>query len=149
MRPYRDLEMILEVEAAGGQCVSDSLGVINKFRDHYEDLYISKSVHNDPDITDCLEHITMTRLTNDDRERLMSSLKPTEIRKVIQEMAAGKAPGMDGLPVTVYKRYQEILIPQLQTLFQGIAAYAIMPPTMREALMVTLLKPSNTLRHCF
>lgn len=63
-------------------------------------------------------------------------------------MRDGSAPGQDSLTVTFYKAFGDILLPHLSTPFQEMCENGIMPPTMREALIVTLLKPGKDPHKC-
>ncbi|KAJ1156488.1 hypothetical protein NDU88_009207 [Pleurodeles waltl] len=58
-------------------------------------------------------------------------------------MLSGKAPGLDRLSMAFYKAYQIRLVQDLVILFEEIARDGQMPPTMCEALLVTLLKPAR------
>ncbi|KAJ1158482.1 hypothetical protein NDU88_011170 [Pleurodeles waltl] len=78
----------------------------------------------------------------------MGQLQPEEVKLTLACMLTGKAPGTDGLTVAFYKVYQDILIPHLVTLFEEMATDGSMPLSMREALLVVLLKPGKPVDHC-
>lgn len=55
----------------------------------------------------------------------------------------GKSPRADGLPAEVYKRYAEILLPCLKSVFVDALEQGCLPPSMNEAVVILLLKPGK------
>lgn len=60
-------------------------------------------------------------------------------------MANNKSPGTDGLPTELYKRYGESLLPTLLTTLNVAVCSGALLSSMREAIIVVLLKPSKDL----
>ncbi|XP_040292346.1 zinc finger protein 420-like [Bufo bufo] len=58
-------------------------------------------------------------------------------------MARDKAPGVDGLPMEVYKVFQGILLPELLKVFEFSLDAGSLPPSMQEALIVVIPKPGK------
>ena len=63
-------------------------------------------------------------------------------------MQTGRAPGSDGLPADFYKLYRDILAPVLLDLYEESREKGSLPPTLREALVVSLLKPDKPPAEC-
>lgn len=66
-----------------------------------------------------------------------------DIKRVIGGMRADKAPGPDGLTAQFYKTYMDLLATQLLAVYQDALETGILPETMREAIIITLLKPDK------
>lgn len=71
-----------------------------------------------------------------------------EIRKAIMQMQFGKAPGLDGLPAEFFKTYIDLLAPILKEIYEESLEAGTLPPSMREALITSLLKPGKSPEHC-
>ncbi|KAJ1138508.1 hypothetical protein NDU88_004891 [Pleurodeles waltl] len=113
--------MILEVLNKQGDTVQDTVAVLESFRQYCNDLYKAQTIRDEGSMEDYLAHKAMKWLTNEHRERLMAPLQPGKICVALQEMPSAKAPGTDGLTVAFYRAYQDLLIPQLVTLFEEVA----------------------------
>ncbi|KAJ1160559.1 hypothetical protein NDU88_001055 [Pleurodeles waltl] len=72
----------------------------------------------------------------------MAPLRPSEIVAELKDMQGGKAMGMGGLTVVFYKTYQDNLVHHLVSFFEKMVKDGCLPPMMREALLVTLIKPA-------
>lgn len=55
-------------------------------------------------------------------QSLEASIRKEGVRKAIQSMQSGKAPGLDGFPVEYYKLYIDILAPGLTEVYSESAA---------------------------
>lgn len=64
------------------------------------------------------------------------------------ELRADKAPGPDGLGAQFYKEYSDELAPRLLAVYQESLETGLLPDTMREALIITLLKPDKDPLSC-
>ncbi|KAJ1082512.1 hypothetical protein NDU88_002677 [Pleurodeles waltl] len=140
LRPWHEDKAILQIQDDDGGVWNDVAKMVEKFHDYYTGLYKSRSQFDEVAVTDYLAHIVMSWLTDENRLQLMAPLRPEEIRVTLADMTVAKAPGTNRLMMEFYKAYQDILIPHLVTLFEEMAADGCMPPTMREALLMFLLK---------
>ena len=68
------------------------------------------------------------------------------MRRTIKELAWGKTPGLDGLPVEFYDGYAAALAPRLVTVYKEAREAAEMPLSTREALIISP-KRQGTLRY--
>lgn len=55
-------------------------------------------------------------------------------------MAGQKSPGPDGLPIKIFKKYREVLLPLLLEVFNGAREDQTLPTSMTEAIVLILLK---------
>lgn len=56
-------------------------------------------------------------------------------------MNSGWAPGPDGLPVEIYKKFSAMLLPHLLEVFNESYEKGTLPPSLRAATISLLLKP--------
>lgn len=70
-------------------------------------------------------------------------LTADELLEALVLSSPGKSLGSDGLPVEVYKRYSETLVPQLKEVFEDARKTRCLPQSMNEAIIVLLLKPGK------
>ena len=68
------------------------------------------------------------------------SITAAQVRKALKRMAAGKAPGVDGIPVEVYKLHADVLAPLLARLFSAIGSTRRMPRDFLLGAIVYLHK---------
>lgn len=70
-----------------------------------------------------------------------------ELRIVAVGVPNNKASGLDGLPGKIYKKYGDVLLPELLDVFNYAIEGSILPPSMNEVVIIVLLKadkdPSN------
>ena len=87
-----------------GLVVTDLNDIMNEQYRFYQDLY-----HSDANISFECENQTDCYLSKSQIDELSQNLKIGEIKDAIMNMPDGKAPGIDGLPIEVYK----VLWPQI------------------------------------
>jgi exonuclease III len=63
-----------------------------------------------------------------------------EVRKALKHSAPGKAPGMDGLPIDLYRKCADVFVPLLATLYTAIGAAGEVPLGFLAGVVVTLHK---------
>ncbi len=78
----------------------------NLFKFFYEILYKSQITAEQSDITEFLDSLPLTAVSEDDRTFLDSPLSPEYIFNVIQSMPSSKSPGPDSLPFEFYKLFR-------------------------------------------
>lgn len=148
LRRRREASMITAILSEDGELVTDPEHIANQFRHYYDTLYRSRPLSDDSTICDFLEHIKLPLLTNDQQEYLMRLLEAWEMHEALRHMRSGSAPGQDGLTVTFYKEFKDLLTPHLVTLFEELYERGKLPPTLREAMKVTIPKPGKSPEEC-
>jgi hypothetical protein len=63
-----------------------------------------------------------------------------EVRKALKHSAPGKAPGLDGLPVELYRRCKDVFVPLLARLYTAIGVTGCVPAGFTEGVIVTFYK---------
>ena len=54
----------------------------------------------------------------------------------------------DGLSVQFYKEYTTLLAPRLQAMYEEVLEAGVLHPSLREALVVTIVKPNKPPQNC-
>lgn len=86
------------------------------------------------------EKLKIPSLSREDREELEALLTLEELQRVIADMANQKAPGPVGLPIEIFKRYGDVLLPKLLEVFNRAIVEGRLPISMTEATIIVLLK---------
>lgn len=144
---HTTLPIILEDEA--GKRIEEPDKVADQFKTYYTDVYTTKSCFPPADMPEYLEHIKLPWLLDEHRAYLMQPLEAWEVQDSLMTMRSGSAPGHDGLTVGFYKEFKDLLIPHLISLFEEMTKQGYMPPSMREALLIVILKPDKPPQACF
>lgn len=71
-----------------------------------------------------------------------------ELLQAIKSINSAKAPGPDGLPIEFYKTFQEQLLTPLLDMFNESFNNGTLPPTLRLATIVLILKPGKLPTNC-
>lgn len=71
-----------------------------------------------------------------------------EVTEVIRSLPNGKAPGPDGFTGEFYKAFIDQIAPQLIEMYGDAHNKQILPPTLREAMIIALLKPHKDPEQC-
>ena len=122
--------------------------ITDAFLSFYRDLYTSRADYSETQLSDYLDQITLPRLKDRVREELEEPLSVEELTLAISQMPAHKSPGLDGFPVEWYKQFQHLLGPLLLKTYNEALKEGRLPPSMREALIVLLLKPRKDPLKC-
>jgi exonuclease III len=67
-------------------------------------------------------------------------VQPAEVQRALRCAPSGRAPGLDGLPVELYRRHKEFFVPLLARLFTAVATLRVLPAGFHEGLITTLYK---------
>ncbi|KAJ1121240.1 hypothetical protein NDU88_009358 [Pleurodeles waltl] len=120
--------MIIAVQADDGSEIQEPKLIAGRFCDYDESLY---------------PHIDMPRWMDTDRKSLKAPLTLEERGRALGGLAEGKAPGPDGLTVRFSKAFKGLLFPHLREVYEEMVGEGLMPPLIREAMLITLLKPEE------
>ena len=107
------------IRTAGGEISTNGQAVINTFCEYYKTLYKSKKGARRGDMEDFFQAITVPTLPAKDMQDLEAPITLEEIKQAVAGMPNQKTPGPDGLPIEVYKRYGEVLLPELLRTLEG------------------------------
>ena len=77
-----------------------------------------------------------------------SPITSAEISEAIDKMKGGKAPGPDGLPIDIYTFFKNKLLSPLLDMFVESFNSSKLPPSLRNALIILILKPEKSATKC-
>lgn len=126
-----------------GEEVSKSEDVLHVFQEFYQCLYSSRFVGENEALSQYLVQISVPILSDDSRSLLDQPLTVEELEDALRLAPNEKAPGSDGLPAEFYKLHSDTLLPHLLSVFQEAIGTGSLPQSMREAIIVVLLKPDK------
>lgn len=143
IRPARDHNHVLEIQTARGDLAHDPADILNVMAEFYTTLYSTQTDPGTAEILHYLDTISLAWLSSGAREFMDLPITEEDIKMVIGSMPAGKAPGADGLTDAFYKEYADLVAPRLLRVYEEAMETGILPPTLREAVIITLLKPDK------
>lgn len=95
-----------------------------------------------------LDDIALPWLSDEHREHFSHPITEDELKEEISSLPNNKAPGMDGLPGEFNKEYGDLIIPHLTAMYSEAYEEGVLPPSLREALLITLLKLEKDPTRC-
>ena len=128
------------LKSATGETIQDKGKQMERWVEHYSELYSRQNQVTD-DTLDAIESLP-----------LMAELdeKPTlaELKKAIESLSTGKAPGKDGIPPEIIKCGNSALMEHLHDLLCQCWEEGAVPQDMRDANIVTLYKNKGDRSDC-
>ena len=128
------------LKSSTGEVITDKGQQMERWVEHYADLYSRQNVVTSAalDAFECLP--TMEELDTE----------PTveELSKAIDSLAAGKAPGSDGIPPDLIKHCRTTLLLPLHEVLCQCWQEGAVPQDMRDAKIITLYKNKGERNDC-
>ena len=132
---------IAPLKSTSGEIIKDRGKQMERWAEHYQELYSRENVVSDKAIENTTPLPTMDELDS----------PPTidELRKAIDSLSCGKAPGSDGIPPEIVKAGREnSLLGHLHKLLLQCWEEGTIPQDMRDARIVTLYKNKGDRSDC-
>ena len=84
------------------------------------------------------------RLTAEQADMLaQQAVLPAEVKQAMRTARSGRSPGLDGIPVELYRRCKTVFVPLLCCLFTAIAATGDLPPGFHDGVITILHKAGD------
>lgn len=141
-------QAVLRIKTPTGTVLLDNHSIRNGFQQFYADLYQSQISYTKQELVDYLNSISFPALSLEDRTSLDAPFTLSELTDALKNMARGKSPGPDGIPLEVYLKYQESLLPALLAVFNSTLSREALPNSFYEATIVIILKPDKNPEDC-
>jgi len=133
---------------ATGRLVTDGHQLAELVGQHW--ARVSTAPHATPqaaaaaqEVLDALASSGLT-LSPSDAETLGSQVvTEAEVLQALKHSKPGKAPGLDGIPVDLYRKYKDVLAPVLTDLYCAIGLLGEMPRGFLDGVLVTPPKPGE------
>lgn len=116
--------------------VRTTLEISSVFCDFFKDLYSSKVSYEEAELQSFLDSIMLSELLAADREVLDKPLTLEELWVAAASTPNNKAPGADGFPGEIYKKYGANLLPQLLEVFNVTLECGYLASYMNEAIII-------------
>lgn len=87
-----------------------------------------------------MNKVALSELGEADRQFLNASITLEELQVAVASSPRAKAPGIDGLPIKIYKIFGDVLLPELLSIIMEAKGQGRLPQSMYEAIIVGLLK---------
>ena len=120
IKQKREKMQINKIRNEKGEVTTDITEIQRIIRDYDMQLYANK-MESLEEMDKFLERYNLTRLSQDEIEKMNGLITSTEIATVIKKLPTNKSPGPDGFTGEFYQTFREELIPLLLKLFQKIA----------------------------
>uniref|UniRef100_A0A803J4Y6 Reverse transcriptase domain-containing protein n=1 Tax=Xenopus tropicalis TaxID=8364 RepID=A0A803J4Y6_XENTR len=140
--------LIPAVKLSNGTITSSPEEVNTRFAEFYTDLYTSKLQVSSNEIQDYLKDTEIPKLDLQTSHYLDTDITITEIEMAIGASPSGKTPGTDGIPMEWYKQHTKLIAPLLMKLYNGVKEGKPLPNSMKETLIVLILKPGKDPLEC-
>lgn len=128
------------IKSATGVVLTDKSQVMERWVEHYSELYSRQNLVAEHVLEAAEDLPTMSEL--DDEPSL------TELRKAVDSLTSGKAPGTDGIPPDLIKQCKTSLLPHLYNLLIKCWREGHIPQDMRDAKIITLYKNKGERSDC-
>lgn len=133
-----------------GTSFVSSEDIANQFVQYFSNLYnlpSSTETGNTPErqaaIRDFLTQYCPSSIAPEDAASLDLPISTDEITAVLKQLRTGKSPGPDGLTVSYYKTFHDILTPHLTTTFNALSSSSQVNKDLLEAHITLILKPGK------
>lgn len=121
---------INSVTLDSGENVVDPIEINNAFAKYYETLYKSQYPDSENVLNQFLDQLQFPALSEETKNKLDEKLSIEELKEALSHMNSGKAPGPDGLPIEIYKKFSNKLLPHLLERFNESYERGILPPSL-------------------
>ena len=129
--------MMAITDASGGLLYSSEC-ILHRFREYYHTLYMTQSTDDQAELQIFLDQVSLAWLNTDHREELYLPIYEQGLCNAITELKNNSA------LAEFYKTYVDILVPRLAEVYEEAYERGILPPSLRQAIVVTLLKPGKS-----
>lgn len=133
---------IRQIKDENGQSVSTQEEISDVFYEEYVRTFQNKNAC-DGRLAESMLQQLQKEVSEEVRERTNTEIVESEIRRAIRKMPPNKSPGPDGIGAAFYKKFLDQLAPLLQKVFKDIFKRKLLPPTMRQSLVVLIPKPHS------
>ncbi|XP_078506414.1 A.superbus venom factor 1-like [Lissotriton helveticus] len=143
IRKSTSTTFIHTIRTPGGDTITGQAEVLNEFRDFYSTLYTATQSTPPENLQEFLDSFALAWFNDTNRRYMDLPITTNDVKQVIKSLLLNKAPGPDGLTTAFYKAYVEEPAPRLLAVYEEALETGSLPASMREALIMTLLKPDK------
>lgn len=109
---------------------------MDQFSIFYEELHTSALSYTEAQISQYLDELDFPTLTEDQRSFMDREITLEGLADAVRDMSRGKASGPDGLPLEVYTKYREEILPTLLEVLRSSHVRGFLPDSFSEATII-------------
>ena len=144
LRPRQHDRVVPALQSATGQLLTSGPACAQRVADYWADVSAQPTTDAAARQEVLQALATGRRLSADQAAALASTaMSAAEVAKALRTAPPGKAPGLDGLPVELYRRFKGTMVPLLARLFTAIATTGDMPLGFHLGLISTIHKSGD------
>lgn len=140
IHPQYSKAFITEISSPSGVTLHSAIAIRDTFLQCYSTLYTSGITSDLTAQEDYLAETTLTYLAKHMQNFLAKPFSTEEIATAIDAPKGASAPGLDGFTGDFYKAYKDLLAPILLEVYDEALQKQILPPTLREVVIILLPK---------
>jgi len=144
LRPRQQARLVPALRGAGGALLDSGAACAQRVARFWAG--VSSQPPTDPAAQrEVLRALATGQCFRPEQAELLGAAEVTvqEVARALRTAPPGRSPGLDGIPVEVYRRFKEAFIPVLARLFTAISALDQMPVGFKEGLITILYKAGD------
>ena len=119
--------------------------ILDQIEDYFKELYTSENTSSQEEYDEFIQHLTIPRLSNEDRDSLEGPLTYEECKKVLDSFKNDKSPGEDGFTVEFYNFFYDLLGKDLLASFNEAYETNELTISQRRGIITLLPKEDGSL----
>ena len=133
-------KVIVKLQDKNDQIKVDREEVLKEIHDYYQELFTEQSIQPD---SSYLEDIKLPTVTPEDKLMLNAPISLPEIKIAIAQLKVGKCPGIDGLPIEWYNKFQADIATSLHSVILKDVELGKMHGSSRESITTLMEKQTK------
>ena len=124
----------------GSVIIKDAVGIMARWTEHFTDLFDNPSATDESVINGLPQKEILTEM--------MTGPTFDEVKSTIEEVNTGKAPGLDGIPVELWRCGGDNIATEVYTFILGVWQGDPVPQDWVDAIMLPLYKGKGSKSNC-
>lgn len=147
IRPSYHKSFITVFQTPDGTKIESTVDIRDQFLKYYSALYATSAPIDDMAQED-LSEMSLSYLGRHMQDFLPEPFSVEEISNAIDSLRNSSAPGSDGFAGEFYKAFKDLLAPKLLEVYDEALEKQLLPPTLREAIIILFPKPGKDPSKC-
>ena len=133
--------VVKRIRTATGPITVQTPEIVDTFREFYSELYTEAPTDEDAqnEVLGLLDRI----LTDEQSQKCSEDFQLKDLRRAMRESSNGKSPGQDGIPMEFFKKFWDLMGPDLFLVFRHSYETGLLPESQRTAVIRCLPKKGD------